>query len=223
MVKRIFLKKLFLAVLALAILASAVVFGINLYVKSSTEDKILNKDSSLPTADCILILGCGVKADGTPSNMLEDRLLTGIELYKQGVAPKLLMSGDHSRVTYDEVNIMKNFAVERGVPSADIFMDHAGFSTYESMYRARDIFLCKSVIVVTQEYHLYRSIYNASRLGLDAVGVCADLRRYRGQASREIREILARNKDFIFCIFTPKPTYLGETIPVIGDGNLTND
>ena len=223
MVKRILLKKLLLIIPALVILAAAVVFGINLYVKSSTEDKILNKDSSFPTADCILVLGCGVKADGTPSNMLEDRLLTGIELYKQGAAPKLLMSGDHSRVTYDEVNIMKNFAVERGVPSADIFMDHAGFSTYESMYRARDIFLCKSVIVVTQKYHLYRSIYNANRLGLEVVGVCADLRRYRGQTSREIREILARNKDFIFCIFTPKPTYLGETIPVTGDGNLTND
>ena len=102
-------------------------------------------------------------------------------------------------------------------------MDHAGFSTYESMYRARDIFKAKKVLIVTQEYHLYRAIFIARRLGLEAYGVTSDLRDYGGQIFRDIREILARNKDLIYTIVQPEPTYLGEVIPVQGNGNATND
>ena len=118
---------------------------------------------------------------------------------------------------------MKQFAIDRGVPSSDVFMDHAGFSTYETMYRARDVFSAKKVVIVTQQYHLYRAIYVARQLGLEAYGVASDPREYAGQPIREAREILARVKDFVMCIFEPKPTYLGEVIPVFGDGDLTND
>ena len=155
--------------------------------------------------------------------MLEDRLLEGIKLYQNSVSDKIIMSGDHGRREYDEVNIMKNYAIEKGILSENIFMDHAGFSTYESIYRAKDIFEAKKVVIVTQEYHLYRALYIANQLGLEAYGVGADPRQYVGATYRELREILARDKDFIKCIFKPEPTYLGDTIPVSGNGDITND
>ena len=172
--------------------------------------------------DCIVILGAAIWGD-KPSPMLEDRLNEGIKLYKLGVANKIIMSGDHGRDEYDEVNIMKEYAMEQGVPSEDIFMDHAGFSTYESIYRAKEIFEAKKIIIVTQKYHLYRALYIANKLGIESYGIGADPRKYVGETYRELREILARNKDFIKCIFKPKPTYLGDTIPVSGNGNLTDD
>lgn len=199
--------------------------SLDVYVRTVTKKHILSPEeaTNLGNVDCILVLGCGVRADGTPSDMLRDRLERGIELYKLGVAPKLLMSGDHGRITYDEVNTMKAYAIDAGVPSEDVFMDHAGFSTYESMYRARDIFQAEKIVIVSQEYHLYRGIYNAERLGMEAYGVSADLREYAGQSYRDFREILARCKDVFMGIFRPEPTYLGEAIPVSGSGDLTND
>jgi vancomycin permeability regulator SanA len=155
--------------------------------------------------------------------MLRDRLLRGIELYELGAAPKSLMSGDHGRTTYDEVNIMKGFAVDAGVASSSVFMDHAGFSTYESMYRAQDLFQADKIIIVTQGYHLYRAIYIARALGIEAYGVASDLNTYAGQTYRDAREVLARVKDFGTSIFKPEPTYRGDAIPISGDGDLTND
>lgn len=216
------LKKIIIAVICIGIICSAAVLGINFYVVKSSEKYILDMDNAGDGYDCVLVLGCGVWGD-TPSHMLEDRLLVGIELCKNGASEKLLMSGDHGRNEYDEVNVMKKFATDRGLASEDVFMDHAGFSTYESMYRARDIFKAKKVLIVTQEYHLYRAIFIARRLGLEAYGVTSDLRDYGGQIFRDIREILARNKDLIYTIVQPEPTYLGEVIPVQGNGNATND
>ena len=132
------------------------------------------------------------------------------------------MSGDHGTVDYDEVNAMKDYAMAAGVPSEDVFMDHAGFSTYESMYRARDVFCAERVIVVSQKYHLFRAVYDARALGLDAVGVAAEDIAYLGQTARDLREILARNKDALWCLLQPEPTFLGEAIPVWGSGDLTN-
>ncbi len=215
-------KKIIIAVICIGLVCTAAVMGINFYIVKSSEKYILDMDEAGSGYDCVLVLGCGVWGD-KPSHMLEDRLLVGIELCKNGASEKLLMSGDHGSEEYDEVNVMKKFATDRGLDSEDVFMDHAGFSTYESMYRARDIFKAKKVLIVTQEYHLYRAIYVARRLGLDAHGVTSDLRDYGGQVFRDIREILARNKDMIYTIIQPEPTYLGEAIPVQGDGNATND
>jgi vancomycin permeability regulator SanA len=155
--------------------------------------------------------------------MLKDRLDQGVQLYQQKASQKLLMSGDHGQADYDEVNAMKQYAIESGIPSEDIFMDHAGFSTYESMYRARDVFCAKKVIIVTQGYHLYRALYVAKTLGLDAYGVAAQSPPYTGQGYRDFRELLARNKDFFYAVLRPEPSFLGEAIPVSGNGNLTND
>lgn len=171
--------------------------------------------------DCIVVLGCLVRSDGSLSDMLRDRLDKAIQLYNNGAAPKLLMSGDHGTDDYDEVNAMKNYAIERGVPSEDVFMDHAGFSTYETVCRAKEVFCADKVLIVTQEYHLYRALYIAKRLGLEAYGVPADLHRYAGQTKRDLREFFARNKDFFMCIFKPAPTYLGEKIPLAGSGDIT--
>ena len=222
--KKIILR-IFCVLVCLGILGGLVVLGINAFVKDSTKEQILTSQqaAALTDVDCILVLGCLVKSDGVPSDMLHDRLQRGVELYDLGAAPKILMTGDHGRDDYDEVDTMKRFAVEAGVPSENVFMDHAGFSTYESMYRARDIFKAKKILIVTQEYHLYRAIYIAESLGLEAYGVAADYRSYSGQLSRDVREMLARVKDFGTSLFQPKPTFLGEAIPIWGDGNLTND
>jgi len=201
-----------------------IVLGINFYVISTTKNQIIKDDSykNLENIDCILVLGAGVWGN-RPSPMLEDRILKAIELYENGVAPKIIMSGDHGREEYDEVNIMKNYAIEKGIPSEDIFMDHAGFSTYDSIYRAKHIFEVKNIVIVTQEYHLFRALHIANKLGINALGVNSDPRKYSGQTYREIREILARNKDFVKATFKPKSTYLGDTIPVNGNGDITND
>jgi len=205
------------------ILGGLACLGINMYVRSVVSERILTvEEASELDADCILVLGSGIKLDGTPGKVLTDRLDKSLVLYEQGTSEKLLMSGDHGRINYDEVNAMKDYAMERGVPSEDVFMDHAGFSTYESMYRAAAIFEVEKTVIVTQKYHLYRSVYNALSMGIDAYGVASDLESYKGSFSREIREFLAIAKDFVYCIFQPKPTYLGEVIPVSGNGDLTN-
>ena len=209
----------------LGVLGICAVFGINAIVKGTVKNQILTSEevAALTDVDCILVLGCGVRSDGTPSDMLHDRLRRGVELYELGAAPKLLMTGDHGREGYDEVDAMKTFAVDAGIASDDVFMDHAGFSTYESMYRAKEIFQAKRIIIVTQEYHLYRAIYIAKSLGLEAYGVSSDYRAYSGQTVMDLREMLARVKDFGTSLLQPKPTFLGEAIPIWGYGDLTND
>lgn len=211
-------------VFILSLICLCIVLTLNFYVIGTTKKQILNENTitSMKDVDAILVLGAGIWGN-QPSHMLEDRLLEAISLYEKGVAPKIIMSGDHGRKEYDEVNIMKDFAIQKGVPSEDIFMDHAGFSSYDSMFRAREIFGVEKIVVVTQEYHLYRSLYIANKLGIEAYGITANPREYAGQTKRELREILARNKDFFKCILKPNPTYLGEAIPINGSGDLTND
>ena len=212
-------------ILCLTVLGVMAIPIINGHVKTVGKSRLLTVEQSaeLEDVDCIIVLGCQVRNDGSPSHMLRDRLMRGLELYEAGAAPKLLMSGDHGREDYNEVGTMKNYAIENGVPSENVFMDHAGFSTYETVYRAKEIFEADKVIIVTQEYHLYRALYIAEQLGVEAYGVSSDLNTYAGQFMRDFREVLARCKDFVMCIFKPEPTYLGESIPVSGNGDLTND
>lgn len=213
----------------LALLGVLCVVGLNIWVVASTSDSVYELTaegsdlSSTGEHDCILVLGAGLK-DGKPSPMLQDRLEKGIACYKQGIAPKLLMSGDHGRTGYNEVQVMKQYAIDAGVPSSDIFMDHAGFSTYESLIRARDIFGVKSPVIVTQKYHIYRALYIGSHLDhLNCIGVPTDYYPYGGRLSRNLREYLARCKDVATVLFGTSPTYGGDPIPITGDGDLTND
>lgn len=216
-------KIIWISVLVLAA-ALAALLAVSEYVKSSTEAYLVtDAEAAELGADCILVLGAGLKTDGTPNHMLQDRLDKGIELYRAGVAPKLLLSGDNGQEEYDEVNAMKEYVLNAGIPPEDIFMDHAGFSTYESMYRASDIFLVKRAIVITQRYHQYRALYAARGFGIDGYGVVSEPRTYAGQTYRDLREILARDKDFMKMFVQPAPTYLGETIPIHGNGLSSHD
>lgn len=218
------LKILIIIILILCALIGIMMLSINFYVVNKTKSKIVTEKQAkeLENVDCILVLGAGIWGD-KPSPMLEDRLLQGIALYNNQTSSKIIMSGDHGKEEYDEVNVMKDFAIEKGVKSEDIFMDHAGFSTYDSVYRAKEIFKAQKIIIVTQKYHLHRALYVAEKLGIEAYGVASDPREYRGQVVRELREVVARDKDFFKCIIKPEPTYLGDTIPVSGNGDATND
>ena len=199
----------------IALLIGITAISLSAYMVKTTEKSIFTAETfkSEKKADCILILGAGVK-DGKPKPMLRDRLLTGIELYKSGAADKIIMSGDHGRADYDEVNVMRAFALEQGVRAEDIFLDHAGFSTYDSLYRARDVFLAERIVIITQEYHLSRALYLADALGLEAWGVAAAPRNDAGQIMRDAREILARDKAILWAILQPEPKFLGDPIPL---------
>ncbi|MBR2371004.1 MAG: YdcF family protein [Clostridia bacterium] len=213
--------------LEIAILAVLGVLIISAAVNTRGSQKIVTEEqaASITDADCILVLGAGVRSDGSPSDMLRDRLTVGVALYKAGVAKKILMSGDHMHGGYDEVNAMKSFATEQGVPSKDVFMDHAGISTYDSIWRAKNIFCVDSIVIVTQEYHLPRAIYIAEQLNIKAVGVSASLNTYSGQPARNIRELAARAKDFAYTYLGITAKFKGDTIPIssTADGNVTND
>jgi vancomycin permeability regulator SanA len=219
-------KKAISLLLLLALIFAQVPILINTYMYEFSSRYFLTvEEASKENFDCVLVLGAGVWGDG-PSHLLEERLNKGVEVYNTGCTNRILMTGDHGREEYDEVNVMKNFAIEKGAVAEEVFMDHAGFSTYESMYRAKEVFQVKKVVIVTQKYHLYRAVYNARKLGLDAYGVAAD-----GQynfslpvrAYNNTRESIARCKDFIWCIIKPEPTYLGEAIPISTSGVLTDD
>ena len=171
------------ALLFLGLAACGAVLAVNGFIIYRVKERILTAQEAgeLSDVDCIMVLGCGVRDDGTPSMMLRDRLEEGIGLFRAGVSDRMLMSGDHGREDYDEVNLMKSYAVEAGVPSEAVFMDHAGFSTYESMYRARDIFQVRRIVIVTQNYHMYRALYIAQAMGMDAYGVPSSAEQYGGQ------------------------------------------
>jgi len=220
-------KRVRLAALALclAVCLGLALAGVNVYMARVETPRIISpaQAAQLEGIDCVLVLGAKVMPGGAPSHMLEDRCRRAVALYQAGAAPVLLMSGDHGQWEYDEVTCMKQYAVDHDVPSEAVFMDHAGFSTYDSMYRARDVFQAKKIIIVTQRYHLFRALYIARRLGLEAYGVSCDYRPYATQMKNSLREVLARCKDFMMCIFKPKPRYLGAPIPLALSGDVTND
>ena len=184
---------------------------------------IKNEDETINNIDCLLVLGAGIINNERPTLMLKDRLDKSIELYKKGLAHKIIMSGDHGKINHNEVGIMKKYAIERGVPSEDIFMDHAGFCTYDSIYRAKEIFGAKKIIIVTQKYHLYRAIYISNVLELEAYGIKSDARIYAKMPYHILREILARCKNFFKCKLKSEPKYLGEKISLNQSGDVTND
>lgn len=216
--------KKFMGIFLVICITGVILFaGINLFIVAYASRYILTPEEAADLdADCALVLGAQVWSTGL-SAMLEDRVLTGIVLYENGATDRLLMSGDHGQADYDEVNSMKRYAVDQGVPADHIFMDHAGFSTYESAYRAKAIFQVESALVVTQKYHLYRAVFLARAMGIEAYGVAADLRPYRNDFYNQVRESLARVKDLFMVLFRPEPTYLGDPIPIQGSGSLTDD
>ncbi len=191
-----------------------------------TKQYIIEQEEINGDFQTTIILGAAVYENGQPCPMLEDRLDTGISIFENKYVDTILLTGDHGRKTYDEVNGMKEYVLNHGIEKTFIFLDHAGFSTYESMARASKIYQVESAIVVTQEFHLARSVYLARKMGINAYGVKADIRRYpRSEMIQlQIREYLARVKDYIYVhILKPNPTFLGEQIPITGNSDITYD
>lgn len=218
-----FIKRILGVLISGLILGLSLVSIINYHVVKYANQYIVSVEDA-PETEAALVLGALVYNNGRVSDILADRLDIGIELYKNDKVAKLLLSGDHGQKNYDEVNAMKTYAASNKVIIEDIFMDHAGFNTYESMYRAKDVFGAKKIIIVTQKYHLSRAVYIARKLGLQAYGVSSDKHYYPKMSQYKMRESLARCKDYVLVNFIkPKPTYLGEVIDLSGDGKVTHD
>ena len=190
----------------LGLLLLLILLSISGAVCHKTQDRIVTPDSLEDLDgefDYILILGCSVRPDGSMSAMLRDRVDTGIALYERGVCSTLLMSGDSASVGYDEVGTMKQAALDAGISERAIVTDPLGLSTYDSVARLLQVYEGKRVVIVTQEYHLYRALYIAEKMGIEAYGVSADLRSYSGQIKRDVREVFARCKDVFYALKQP--------------------
>lgn len=215
--------RLLAAMLAIAFAVVLVFAGTNAAAILTTQDDIVDQQAAASfDADAIIVLGASVYPDGTPSGILQDRLDDGIALYFAGAAPKIIMSGDNGTESYNECWAMKQYAISQGVPSEDVFCDHAGFSTYETMYRARHVFGADRVVIATQTYHLYRAIYDAQGVGMEAIGVPSDYGEYVNQSWYDFREIFARTKDFFQVLMKTPSTYVGDPISLDQSGDVTD-
>lgn len=214
------LKIVFLLVFAILILTVLFVWIIDGRVEKIGRSHVLTVDQLSKDYDCVIVPGAAVYQNSVPSPMLADRLDVALQIYEKGLAPKILVSGDNGTEEYNEVGVMRDYLIGKGVPREDIFMDYAGFDTYQTMYRARDIFLVKKAVVVTQDFHLYRALYIGEKLSLELDGVDSAVRDYHNGAWNRSREYLARVKAFLECeIFKPLPKFLGDTVPISGNGN----
>lgn len=217
------LKKVLFPIVGFILLCIIILLGINasIIAKSSNHIVDVNVSNDL-TADCILVLGASVYSNNTPSPMLKDRLDMSNYLYNNSYVKKILVSGDHRSDEYDEVNVMKKYLVDHGIPSSDIFKDHEGIDTYKSLYRAKNVYGVKRVIIVTQKYHLYRAIYIARKLDLQVVGIASEGNNYNGQFYREIREFFARIKAFFNTSIQKENNHDGIQYDIKGNGDITN-
>jgi SanA protein len=183
----------------------------------------VDRPTDAPHAQVALVLGAEVRPDGTMSAMLADRVATAAELYKAGKVDRVLVSGDHGRVAYDEPNTMKRALVKAGVPADDVFTDHAGFETWDSVVRARKVFQVDSALVITQGFHAPRAVWLARRAGLDAHGVVADRQPYgRPGQKGALREVLGRVKAVGSVATDAKPRFLGPPVPISGDAQASD-
>lgn len=216
-----FFKKHFRKILITTSLGVFIIFSINYYIVKTTENYVFTEIEKLPKVDAIIVLGAKVNQEKL-SYVLEDRLVAGINIIYANKAEAILLSGDHGQKEYDEVNSMRKYIFRRNfkVKKEQIFMDHAGFDTYDSMFRAKEIFDIKSAIIVTQDFHINRSVYIARNLGINAYGFAVNEDMYKESVrfNWKIREILTRVKAFKDILISSNPTYLGEKIPITGNG-----
>ena len=212
--------KFLLILIIIGAIAFVTFFGIQRYVDNFASGKIITPERA-PVCDAVMVLGAMVHGE-TPSPILADRLDYAFELYKNGKAKKILVSGDHGREEYDEVNAMKQYLLDKDVPEEDIFMDHAGFNTYDSMYRAKEVFQVETMIISTQEFHINRALYLAEKIGIEAYGYPSKDKALYNMKVLNVREGLAKIKAFIDAdILKRDPKFGGEAIPISGSGLLT--
>ena len=183
---------------------------INLDIVTKTNDNIYSVDELIKLDDdfdCIIILGAGVKSNGSPTAMLRDRLIAGIEGYAHLKYVPILISGDSQYSDYRETVVMHNFLLDKGVEETNIINDGYGLSTYESIWRAKNVYGFNKILIVSQKYHLHRAIYIANELGMTAYGLDGALTTYGKQPLYSLRECLARIKDMIYSEMQPIPKY----------------
>jgi len=220
------LKKILKGLLTLTTLGVLLIITINGYIVLSSKDYVVKDETQLSNAPVAIILGASVHGNNL-SLILEDRVKEGIKLYENGKVDKLLLSGDHGAVDYDEVNSMRLYILNQSsmVSPTDLFMDHAGFDTYDSMYRAKEIYGVDQMIIVTQSFHINRAVYIARSLGMNAIGLAVDDSKYNLglRAKWEFREVFSRIKAFLDVTFHAEPAYLGDAYNINGDGQSTWD
>lgn len=221
------LKKIVFVLFSIGFFCGFVCVAINIYMVQSTKKYIYDENQNFHEKYVVIVPGAKVYTTETVSFVFRDRIECGVNLLKNGKVQKILISGDHGRKNYDEVNAAKKYIQTMHILDQElIFLDHAGFSTYETMYRARDVFCVTNAIITTQKFHIYRSVYIAKKLGLDVIGVVApEINKFPKNIhiSWEIREFFARVKAFFFVAFDIKPTFLGDKIPITGNGSTTWD
>lgn len=221
-------RRLVIAGAALVGLVLLVVVGSNLVVNRTSAAYLSDDPATVPERPVAIVFGAGLEPDGTPSMALRDRLDAAVAAYRAGRVPHLLMTGDNSSVDYDEVTAMRDYVVARGVPASAVTRDHAGFDTYDSCYRARDIFGVHAAVLITQDYHLPRAVYVCRGLGIDAVGLQVPDWQYHpermdwtwpGDMARSytVREWLSRVKAVQEIVVThPQPTFGGPFVGLDG-------
>jgi vancomycin permeability regulator SanA len=197
-----------------------ILIAINAYVLSVATPLVVSERSELTQADAVLILGAGVRADGELGIILRDRVNTAVGVYRDGYADKILMSGDNGQIAYDEVTPVLQYLLAAGIPAEDIFLDYAGFNTYDSVYRAYAVFKVDRLIVVTQPFHIDRAVFIADRLGLEVHGYPTNITQV--YLRNHVREFLARANSAFEVWRLRSPRFLGEAIPITGVGRATH-
>lgn len=224
--KHSLLGRLIAVIVCAVVVAVAVVAVANITVVVTTRDDVhtveqMSEELADNPADAVVVLGASVYADGTPSDILADRLEVAVDLYKAGAAHAIICSGDNRDSHYNESDAMKAYCVSLGVPSEDVYVDHAGNTTYESIYRAHHVFGAERIIVATQAYHLYRAMFSAGCLGMQVWGVPTDKGVYQDQARYSRREVIARTKDFAMALLGVPVDTQGEAYSLDDSGDLT--
>lgn len=208
-------KKIILVVLIILIIGMLFTLFINIHMINSTKNQIVDLEeiNEIKDIDAIIVLGCRIHENSIPSLMLANRLERGIDVYDKLKIP-IILSGDNTRDDYNEVSVMNEY-VKTSIPEEDIILDNAGISTYDSVYRAKYLFNAKKVVIVTQKFHIYRALYLANKLDLEAIGVVAnDIPQKFIMFKNEVREILSRDKNYIKALIKPKSKYLEKSISI---------
>ncbi|NVP17831.1 YdcF family protein [Candidatus Gracilibacteria bacterium] len=217
------MKKYFISFFVLIFLLLSFVTGVNYYVLSFSNDNYFYDVDGLDNKYIGLVFGASVINNKYPSDILKDRLKVAFEAYNNGKIKKIIVSGDNSKIDYNEPEVMKNYLIGLGVKTEDIYLDYAGFDTYDSLYRAREIFDVTEIVLFTQDFHLKRAMYIGNKLGLKVYGVETNLQKYVKENYNNRREVFARIKAFFEIeIFKNKPRYLGDKVYIIDDDKVEN-
>ena len=216
---RIYRKHILTILIGLVILTLLGTVGLSYHINARTDAYIYDDKSQVPEVFTVLVLGASVKSDGELSTMLRDRVESALWLYETGKVKRFLLSGDNATNSYNEPQAMKKYLLERGVPETDIFLDYAGFDTYDSVYRANYIFEVDRAIVVSQRFHLPRAIYIARSMGLEFYGYNGDRRQYTSESRNRFRELVANIKAWGELLVNKEPHFKGDRIPITGKNN----